>query len=396
MKRKVLLTAAVLLYCVGMSAQKNPVGGYIITLEGDTIKGTVDFLSREKSAKACLFKSNDSDTFTSYLPTQLSGYGLADNGVIFQTKFFPVDGVDQWIFAEKLLQGCISLFRYEKSKNDAWFYLINEANELAVVTDPGDLEDYTPDDAFDIKLKTLKPAMAIFDQSEKAKNKLWKKPITAENMVLITREYNREFCQDNNVDDDFVYNAKKSSAAEPHFYIEAGGYFGKLHIPDAKPDVNGFHVALGGEWFFPRVNNHVSMQALLSLDKVQGKGDDRLVYINNDPAYISWKDLNFYDIQVQLGATYRLLPKQKATPMVCGGILLRAPYVNDKFSDYSDFLPENKGTSILPFDYGVYLGAGLEVRLGKQRLNATVRYELPLQKSFFAAEGFVASIGLSI
>ena len=47
-------------------AQQNPMRGYIITHEGDTIQGTIDFLSRSKCTWGCSFRKEGESEFKEY------------------------------------------------------------------------------------------------------------------------------------------------------------------------------------------------------------------------------------------------------------------------------------------------------------------------------------------
>ena len=395
MKFRVFAMTCMLCLSMCSFAQKNPVAGYIITLQGDTINGTIDFLSRGKSALACLFKADNEDEYTSYLPTQILGYRLANNGVYFVSRKFPVDDKERWIFAEYILQGSVSLYRYEVSWTDVTYYFVNENGELAVLKDPGELKNYTADDAFDIKLEALKPAMAMFDKSDKAKNKLWTKSLTAENLLLITREYNKEYCKGGDESVVFEYSAAKSSAVDLRLYVEGGVFTGNVDLgDDFYPDMSGVHLGIGGEWFFPRVNDHFSMQILLALNRVSGSGDSR-PQVNKwgNVEYHNW-NVKFYDIHVQGGVNYRLLPKSLVTPVLSGGLLFNVPYINENGD--KGMLPSSESGKTVPFDVGLYFGGGAEFKLGRQRLSLTARYELPVTRFYFEPKGVTVALGVAI
>ena len=82
------------------------------------------------------------------------------------------------------------------------------------------------------------------------------------------------------------------------------------------------------------------------------------------------------------------------TPIICGGLLLRAPICSIDGS--SHFLPQNDSSSILPMDFGCYIGGGIETRIGKQRLSATAKYELPISNNYYAAKGIIATLGITL
>lgn len=117
MKKKTMkLFAAAVLLCAALpaAAQMNPKAGYIITNEGDTIHGTINYLSAAKNAQACRFQKQGATDFRTYLPGEIRGYRLADNGIYYVTRTLPVDSVQKTMFAEYMLQGGMSLYRYEE------------------------------------------------------------------------------------------------------------------------------------------------------------------------------------------------------------------------------------------------------------------------------------------
>ena len=117
MKKLVLKYAALVIGAVFptmLYAQLNPKPGFIITNQNDTIYGTIDYLSDKKCAQECLFQANGENAYKTYQPGDISGYRFTDDGVFYVTKTFNIDGAQKTFFAEYLLQGGVSLFRYEE------------------------------------------------------------------------------------------------------------------------------------------------------------------------------------------------------------------------------------------------------------------------------------------
>ena len=83
---KQILTAALLLLAMTVSAQKNPMRGYVVTLQNDTLRGTVDYLSGTKNAWTCLFRRDGETEFKTYTPQDIKGYRLTDNGAYYVSR----------------------------------------------------------------------------------------------------------------------------------------------------------------------------------------------------------------------------------------------------------------------------------------------------------------------
>lgn len=91
-------------FTLPLSAQVNPQRGYILTNEGDTIRGTIDFRSETKNAQSCRFKADNASEYRSYQPGEIHGYRLEGDGVFYVTRTFPVEGISKTFFAEYLLR----------------------------------------------------------------------------------------------------------------------------------------------------------------------------------------------------------------------------------------------------------------------------------------------------
>ncbi|MGM0581554.1 MAG: hypothetical protein ACQETL_12780 [Bacteroidota bacterium] len=120
---KALLSVFVILYSFTSISQKDFRNGYIITNQNDTINGQIEYQSFYNNSTSCIFRKNGKTK--TYLPKELFGYGFKDY------KFYK-SGILEGKFVEFLVEGKISLFRYENSyivqKDDEIFELIGRNN----------------------------------------------------------------------------------------------------------------------------------------------------------------------------------------------------------------------------------------------------------------------------
>ena len=91
MKRSLLLICS-LLALNYTYAQKNPVAGFIVTNEGETINGTVDILSNVSNGKECHFCAAGSQEYRTYQPGSIRNYGTSDGGLLYESLRVPYDG----------------------------------------------------------------------------------------------------------------------------------------------------------------------------------------------------------------------------------------------------------------------------------------------------------------
>jgi hypothetical protein len=96
-------------------AQVNPKPGYIITLGGDTLRGTIDYRTDGRNARVCLFCREGDTEFGRYSPADISGYRLTDNGAFYVSRRVPIDGEEKTLFLEYLIKGGVSLSTIRKT-----------------------------------------------------------------------------------------------------------------------------------------------------------------------------------------------------------------------------------------------------------------------------------------
>ena len=338
MKKFLLLLMMVLCGTIAVWSKQNPVKGYIITNSGDTISGTIDYQTRGKMARACHFQPDGEMSYVTYQPGQIAGFRLMDDGIFFVTRTFPVDGEEQTIFAEYLLQGGVSLYRYEDTWTNAQYYLVDQSGKVALVKDPGDLSAYTPADAAIKREQALLPAMHMLKKSDKALKQLQVGTISANKLLTITRDYNNEFCQEDGDCVEFQYNARKSSTSTPHFRIQAG-YMLARHQMENEETKNYVipRVGLGCDFEFKRVRPGFSLQTMLLFSMWKWSKSDS-----------DFKDKMYLVLNV--GPSYVFHPEKRVSPYVRGGLI-----------NYYAFMP-----------FGLYAGGGVDFKVGKQHFRAGV------------------------
>lgn len=101
--------------------------GYIITLQGDTVRGSVDYASNVRGATECRFKPAATDVLEKYQPAQLNGYGVLHDR-FYQAHTIlrvnpSVDTTSQRVFLEVLVQGAATLFYYADDNSTSQYFI---------------------------------------------------------------------------------------------------------------------------------------------------------------------------------------------------------------------------------------------------------------------------------
>lgn len=335
--RQIMTAALLVIMLSGLSGQtldkaRNPVKGYVITNDNDTIHGTIDYLSGAENAVACHFCPEGKTEFQLFSPDDIQGYRFLSDGVYYVSRTLPVKGK---IFAEFLLKGGVSLYRYE-SGSETLFFMTDSKGGVATI----EAQDYNNLSAEEIvrkKRDNLGGATAILVGSTEAANSMWKKDITAENLVDITRRYNEQFCAEEGDCIVYQYDAKKSSTFSRWLRIEAG-----MGVCWVDPNYTPYNtlmprIGIGGEFTSARINPRLSLQLMVT----GGIYNDKLFLAN------SWEGKNRLWVELDCGALYRFSSRQQSTGFIRGGVSVSNPF-------------------------GLYGGFGWEFPLGRQRLQLSL------------------------
>ena len=292
---------------------RNPVRGYVITNDNDTLWGTIDYLTGKENAEACHFQKDGETTYRIYRPGEILGYRLHEGGVYYVTRTLPIDSVETLTFAEFILQGGISLYRYEDDDR-RFYYMMDSKGKIAVmraVLKQDEIFQYGQDLALKRRRDNLKDAMEMVSDSYEAALDIWRKETTASNLKTILRRYNEKFCKEAGDCVVFQNNSNKASLYNPKLFAEMGFGKGKMKYDDSSFQTQMSYIGLGGEFAFPRKNPNLSHQAMVLV----GLYDDRtnLMGYNYNEKQELWLEVNY-------GLIYRFLTKGKNRPFVNGGV----------------------------------------------------------------------------
>lgn len=116
MKIKGLLFLGLLFLTGLINAQTDFRPGYVISLDGDTLIGEIDYRDDIRMSKICLFKSKDSDNEIKFTPNNIIAFRF-NEGKYFVSK--EVNGGK--IFLEFLIKAKVSVFYVRDNKGDHYF-----------------------------------------------------------------------------------------------------------------------------------------------------------------------------------------------------------------------------------------------------------------------------------
>lgn len=392
----------VIIVCIALvqqaTAQTNPKPGFIITNANDTIYGTIDYRSDSKNAFECLFRKDGESGYKSYSPEEIIGYRFTDDGIFYVTRTFPVDGREKTFFAEFLLKGGVSLYHHKENDTD-YHYLVDEDGKTATIKTDGVMAA-SPKEADQTKRAALREASQIFALSSKARQALWNKDINSQNLTNITRDYDMEYCKDSGDCVQFQYDSKKARSIQVRLRLQASLGLGinvlepteYAYDKDHNQTMSGFvpQIGIGADFLFPRGSQHWSLQALLLASWWNLSKEMKDFYYSKEGEVSKLKYLN---LEGQIGAAYSFCPHKQMSPVIRGGLVANQPVAVKM--EHLDAYHVGKGTDNIHTAYGFYLGAGMDIQVGRNILRIAADYKWS-RASFSGLNSSYLAIGAGI
>lgn len=106
-----LLTVVAVLTLVSANAQSDFRPGFVVTLEGDTIRGYVDNRVGSKAFGTCTFRESERAASVTHNAGQIRGYGIED-GKCYESRVVAGDSDGELVFVELIITGYSSLYKY--------------------------------------------------------------------------------------------------------------------------------------------------------------------------------------------------------------------------------------------------------------------------------------------
>ena len=353
-------------------AQVNPQEGYVITNENDTVYGTIDYLTDARNAKACLFQRKGEKEYKSLSPADIRGYRLADDGVYYVSRMFNGGEKPELLFAEFLIQGGVSLYRYYYDNNDYFGFVDSDGKEVVILDDKlnNDLGAYNR--KLQDRRQKVHEVNLLMHHDNTIASRLWKMDLTSDGLTDLVRRYDEQYCTSEGECVVFQYDKKKTAAVTRRFYVGAGVCFASY----SAPNYNVKHATsfsgntyggmsptfmAGADFIFPRFSRFFMAQLELSYtphryeaSKVMLEGGHPKMCAN--------------ELAVRFGASYAFCHDCRIRPCIKGGLHLAwNSGMKEKDAafkyDYGGDIRQTTGDLLFDSETrcGIYLGAGVDI-----------------------------------
>ena len=240
-------------------AQVNLREGIVITLEGDTLHGSIDFRTDKLNAEQCYFIQDGQQDVVVYHPQEIAGYRFLDNGryYVSKTVMDQKSGVEKTLFMEYILRGQVSLYRV----NDDDYYLQNSDGELGL------FHPIAPKQRTAERRRNLKWALYYTRDSKSTQRKLWDDCTDEDHITSTIYNYNQEVCPNGDCEV-YQYRAKKRPKADRSLFpkIMVGYEDGRVkeRYIDYLENYSVPVITVGVDYFLKRLSKGLFVEANLS------------------------------------------------------------------------------------------------------------------------------------
>lgn len=370
--RKLIVTAFMAVVAVVAMAQVNMKNGYVVTNQGDTLRGMIDLRTNEQLSTRCTFQADGASNLQTYKPGDIECFRFTESGKYFVTRRLNVEGREQLYFAEFIVHGKLNLYCVVY-RDEEHFFFEREDGQMAVLTNRS-LNNMDAKDILQEKREQYGAVKLLLKDSNKASQGVAGENITRSKLIGIVRDYHNDTCTDGSSCVEYEYNTK---ADEVRFHIKAFGGFAyysqemtdQQHFEKENYPGSTYEFGIGLEIDLERVMKGLSVE--LGAAYTPKYKSTREIAEQGLPGDPTQSTIEKGIATIVLGGV-KTFGQGKIQPLVRAGAF-GAFHLNSK---ERVFTPYNHGESNLGWNssthLGVYLGAGAQMPLGKHfvRLHA--------------------------
>lgn len=403
--RKIILFAIFAFSAAIAMAQTNPKPGYVITNNGDTIRGIIDFRTNEKLSRQCDFWANGGSVKTTYKPGDIEGFRFENNGKYFVTRRLNVTGEPELYFAEFMVHGKMNLYCITHN-SDEFYFFEREDGEMAELTNrvanyQGDAKAALQQVKDDVQEKREQygKVKSLLQKSWKAVEGMDDNNMSRKKLINVVRDYHNDVCTDGGKCMVYEYD-DKSEGFKMHFKVLTGYsyYLTEItrlqHYQDENYPCGAFEVGIGGEVELDRVMKGFSAELCVFYSSKYKSEHDFDMYMGSMHTTLEKSGMITYTI----GATKRF-GVGKIQPLIRGGLFCVTDMdvkeyesVPIKYSSATHRECHDYGTYI--GHIGAYIGAGVQIPIGKKFVRLYGNFYESIGMDSMTKLGITAEFGL--
>jgi hypothetical protein len=382
-------------------AQSNYKQGYVITNEGDTVIGWIDYRTDRMNSQACRFKKDIMNkTAETYVPGQIAGYRFLEEGKFYVTRTIEINGLPQTVFLEYLLQGIMNLYFLSDETTNLNYYIFEDKKDgkmTYVTKHPNQMIQGDDGSYYNKKDMRYRNELAYtFRDYDLIKKETGKLNFVHNSMIGLAKDYHNQVCTTGEECIEFETKLDKNYV-EVHYSISGGierqlFKYERLDL-NFNPHFAPF-IKAGVDFSVPRWMKSLSLSFNVYLTDIDQSYKGNI----EGPWMWNYWDYSFkaYQVGVDMAAKYTY-PKGKIRPSCHIGLDLYNTTFGKKIYSYAEFInPEdntvssetivNEGFSknVSSHDYYVFetvnAGAGINFLVRKKQfLFLNVNYKMSMR-----------------
>jgi hypothetical protein len=190
--KKHIVIACLFLLGIQAFAQRDYKPGFVVTNQGDTINGDIDDEGGIYNSENCYFKSATDSLHKNFKPGEIKAYRFT-NGKYFVSRRVVLDKQEKKVFLEFLVDGKADLY-YLAPK---LFFIEKNGEKMQVLQSTEKIFMRNSGDLYSRELKEYKGIMcAYLKDCPELYYKISNSPFEQSNLIVITAEYNKRICPD--------------------------------------------------------------------------------------------------------------------------------------------------------------------------------------------------------
>lgn len=405
--KRFLLSAAIAMMATVAMAQTNPVKGYIITNLGDSLQGLVDLRTDAINSKQCTFKQDGKDSYVTYKPGNIKGYGFHEQNKHYASQRLKVENKLSWTFVEQLVNGQMKLYSYTDKRNTIYYFENEYGMRATYVNETVDTHLNTVAE----KGRELQHLRLLFANSPRA-IEMMTTDMSRADLIRLAAVYHKDVTGSSETSK--IVTTSSGNVAKPRYSLRlTAGYTSYLNYPFkgnfigtkdfqegkgnfryivGEKQYSGFNVGLGLDAPMNNMSKDVILNLDLGVSFLSGKLNvDKEVFDNEvndggdpdgmkDPRqyYEYINSENFTMVTIGLGITKVLLSDKSVNPLLrCGinGVVGFNNYTQQEKLSNGQWGQKSKKQSSTFGGAGLYLGTGVQFRIaGNTALLLTADY----------------------
>ena len=285
MKLHRLFTFLLLSLCFTATfAQSNFRRGFIITNEGDTVNGWIDFRTDVRNMQACNFRKTETGETRTFLPGEIFGYRFYEEGKFYVSREIVIDGEPRTVFLEFVVQGMMNLYYYIDTLPDdnvEYFFFEDQSGRM--------IPARRRPDTFVLRSRSDRSALNnsggierrqdfhykgivryLFGEHETIERQINNLDFSHRTMINIVREYHDLTCPIGEECIIFETRETRNYFTKPKFSIYGGILSLLLRSGFMDNSIEATAPMIGGRLniFAPRIDNNLSFQVDLGLARI--------------------------------------------------------------------------------------------------------------------------------